>query len=104
MESGNSSFIRHVVEGHVEWEIVQRGVNLFELFAKHQPGVSGYGWLQPGQKHSLNIARNKSKVESFFRLFRLRHPMRQKLEGPCTVQMYFVQWSFPFLKGCEMLA
>ena len=28
---------------------VQRGVNLFELFAKHQPGVAGCGWLQPGR-------------------------------------------------------
>ena len=27
---------------------VQRGVNLFELFARHQPGVAGCGWLQPG--------------------------------------------------------
>ena len=29
--------------------LVQRGVNLFELFAKHQPGVAGCGWLQPGR-------------------------------------------------------
>ena len=28
---------------------VQRGVNLFELFVKHQPGVAGCGWLQPGR-------------------------------------------------------
>ena len=28
---------------------LQRGVNLFELFAKHQPGVAGCGWLQPGR-------------------------------------------------------
>ena len=28
---------------------IQRGVNLFELFAKHQPGVAGCGWLQPGR-------------------------------------------------------
>ena len=28
---------------------VQRGVNLFELFAKHQPGVAGCGWLQAGR-------------------------------------------------------
>ena len=29
--------------------ILQRGVNLFELFAKHQPGVAGCDWLQPGR-------------------------------------------------------
>ena len=28
---------------------LQRGVNLFELFAKHQPGMAGCGWLQPGR-------------------------------------------------------
>ena len=28
---------------------VQRGVNLFVLFAKHQPGVAGCGWLQQGR-------------------------------------------------------
>ena len=28
---------------------IQRGVNLFELFAKHQPGAAGCGWLQPGR-------------------------------------------------------
>ena len=32
---------------------VQRGVNLFELFAKHQPGVAGCGWLQGG-RHFLS--------------------------------------------------
>ena len=30
-------------------EFLQRGVNLFELFAKNQPGVAGCGWLQPGR-------------------------------------------------------
>ena len=40
-------FVR--VEGNVV--LVQRGVNLFELFAKHQPGMAaaGCGWLQPGR-------------------------------------------------------
>ena len=28
---------------------LQRGVNLFQLFAKHQPGVAGCVWLQPGK-------------------------------------------------------
>ena len=27
----------------------QRGVNMFELLAKQQPGVAGCGWLQPGR-------------------------------------------------------
>ena len=31
------------------FQYVQRGVYLFELFAKHQPGVAGCGWLQPGR-------------------------------------------------------
>ena len=32
-----------------ENQTIQRGVNLFELFAKHQPGVADCGWLQPGR-------------------------------------------------------
>ena len=32
---------------------LQRGVNLFELFVKHQPGVTGFGWLQPGRNFLL---------------------------------------------------
>ena len=33
--------------------MLYRGVNLFELFAKHQPGVAGCGWLQPGRNFLL---------------------------------------------------
>ena len=40
--------------GHISGQfsasfLIQRGVNLLELFAKHQPGVAGCGWLQPGR-------------------------------------------------------
>ena len=37
----------------LKWEglnpIYRQGVNFFEMFAKHQLGVAGCGWLQPGR-------------------------------------------------------
>ena len=39
--------------------VIQRGVNLSELFAKHQPAVAGCGWLQPGKENFSQLSSNK---------------------------------------------
>ena len=45
------SVLTFLRERHVNFQEnqIQRGVNLFELFAKNQPGVASCGWLQPGR-------------------------------------------------------
>ena len=48
-----------------------------DCFAKHQPGVAGCGWLQPGRNFSLNLAP-----------FILLNPVEQKIYTPFSLQRW----------------
>ena len=50
---------------------IQRGVNLFELFAKHKPGVAGSGRLQPATAGHARLVLSKQLKQIYTSLYTL---------------------------------